>query len=224
MNEKRSVLPRTFQADVVQKDYSRVAWFYDFWSWLTESKAAKQGLLMAQIENGETILEVAVGTGLVFEEIIKRNKTGMNVGIELSPSMLLKALRRIEKTSSGSFYLQYGNALRLPFKSDHFDLIINNYMLDLLPQQDFEPVLSEFKRVLKPSGRIVISTMAHGEKWFNEFWTRIAARFPGALTGCRPVSMRSYLEAAGFLNIEVSNLSQNTFPSEVLRASLQESR
>ena len=37
------------------------------------------------------ILEVAVGTGLAFYEIVKRNPEGTNIGIDISSGMLKKA-------------------------------------------------------------------------------------------------------------------------------------
>ena len=47
-----------------------------------------------------------------------------------------------------------------PMNENSFDLLINNYMFDLLPEPDFEPVLAEFGRVLKPGGRLVLANMA----------------------------------------------------------------
>jgi len=77
-------LPRTFQVKAVQKAYSHVAWTYDIWSRFTESKAPEKALELAEIQNGENILEVAVGTGIVFEEIVKCNRDGKNVGMDLT--------------------------------------------------------------------------------------------------------------------------------------------
>lgn len=217
MKKERIVLPRNFSEENVKDSYSKIAWFYNFWSRLTESKAAKRVIELAQIRDGEQILEVAVGTGLVFAEIVKRNKNGRNEGIDISPSMLSRAERHL-KYDKDSFHLQIGNAYQLPFEANTFDLIINNFMLDLLPEEDFVTILSEFNRVLKPSGRVVISTMAFGRRWYNKIWQWIAKHFPSLLTGCRPVSMYDYLVKAGFCNIEVEYLSQNTLPSEVIRA------
>ena len=86
-------LPRTFKTKSVQKAYSQVAWTYNLWSRLTESKAAEKVFELAEIQNGENILEVAVGTGIVFEEIVKCNPDGKNVGMDLSPGMLAKAIK-----------------------------------------------------------------------------------------------------------------------------------
>ena len=57
--------------------------FYDFWSWLTESKAAKKVLKLAE-------------TGIVFEKIVRKNLNGINIGIDLSLDMLGKAKQRLQ--------------------------------------------------------------------------------------------------------------------------------
>ena len=215
---KKEVLERDFSEKQVKDNYSKVAWFYDFWSWLTESKAAKRVMDLASIKNGESILEVAVGTGLVFMKIVKQNPQGINEGMDISTSMLLRAEKKLKKLDKNSFHLQIGNAYQLPFNDDTFNLVVNNFMIDLLPENDFEKVLAEFYRVLKPSGRVVISTMAFGKKWYNKIWHWMAKKFPALLTGCRPISLSNYLQKTGFINIEVEQISQNTFPSEVLCA------
>ena len=132
--------------------------------------------------------------------------------------MLTKAINRLGKHNLKRFYLQFGNAFDLPFKGSEFDVIVNNYMFDLLPEDGFESILLEFKRVLTPSGRVAITTMAHGAKWFNRFWTWTAEHFPRLLTGCRPVSLRPFFVKAGFSNIQIVQLSQNTFASEIVSA------
>ena len=214
MEEK--ILIRKFSENEVKDSDSKVAWFYDFWCWLTESKAAKKVIEIADIKDGESILEVAVGTGLVFKEILKRNPSGINKGIEISPSMLSRANKRLSKLNNSNYKLEIGNAYHLPFKDNSFDLVVNNFMIDLLPEKDFEKILSEFYRVIKPSGRAVISTMAFGQKWYNKFWHWIARKLPDLLTGCRPVSIVHNLKEVGFIIEKTEQISQNTFPAEVI--------
>ncbi|NIV98777.1 methyltransferase domain-containing protein, partial [Candidatus Saccharibacteria bacterium] len=62
---------------------------------LTESRARNRALELAEIQNGQKILEVAVGTGLAFYEIVKRNPDGTNIGIDISAGMLEKAQKRL---------------------------------------------------------------------------------------------------------------------------------
>ncbi|NIR48195.1 methyltransferase domain-containing protein [candidate division KSB1 bacterium] len=218
VEQNKRFFHRSFSVHTVQNNYARVAGYYDIWSWLTESKATKTALDLANIEDGETVLEVAVGTGIAFEKITGLNKHGNNVGLDLSPAMLAKARGRLAALNSIQAHLQIADAFHLPFKSGKFDLVINQFMFDLLPEEEFPTILNEFRRVLTDSGRVVIANMAHGEEWFHRFWLWLAKQFPKLLTGCRPVSLGSYLTAAGFSNVQVVHVSQNTFPSEVLRA------
>lgn len=198
--------------------YSRVAWFYNAWSRLTESKSSKKVMEFAAIQGGERILEVAVGTGLTFAEIVRFNSKGLNYGIDISESMLAKAKQLMKGFPEECYHLQIGNARRLPFDANTFDLVVNNFMLDLLPEEEFEAVLGEFGRVLRPGGRMVLSTMTFGRKWYNGIWQWIAEHFPSLLTGCRPVFVDHYLEQSGFEIVQSAYVSQNTFPSQVLKA------
>jgi len=46
----------------------------------------------------------------------------------------------------------------------------------------------------------------------------LAQRFPDLLTGCRPVSFKKNLIRAGFAIEKDLEISQNTFPSEIIKA------
>ncbi len=198
--------------------YRRIAALYDAWARLTESRARDRCLELAAIRDGESVLEVAVGTGLAFEKIIEANPSGRNEGIDLTDAMLARAEARARKTGSGNFRLSVGDAYDLEFADDSFDVVVNNYMFDLLPEQDFPRVLSEFRRVLRPGGRLVIVNMTTGERWYNGIWSLIYSINPAVLGGCRGVSLVAHLQAAGFTGIEREYLSQATFPSEIIAA------
>jgi ubiquinone/menaquinone biosynthesis C-methylase UbiE len=214
-NETTRFMPARKSKDEVRQIYARLSKTYDIWSSLTEQKATTRALELARIRNGEKILEVAVGTGQVFEKILSLNADGRNEGIDLSPAMLAKAEKRLSGRFSG-YSLKVADAFSLPFPDETFDLIVNNYMFDLLPEQDFSRVLREFKRVLKPGGRVVITTMTMGKRWYSRIWDRIA-RSTDLLAGCRPVSLVEDITRFGFQNIHVEYISQFTFPSLVIR-------
>ena len=211
------VLERKLDKTKTKRSYKKVVWFYDFWSWLTESKAAQKVIDIAEIEDGKRILEVACGTGVVFKQIVHSNPNGENLGIDLSPDMLREARKKL-KTVTGNFELREGDALNLYFKDNTFDIVINNFMVDLMPQETFDKIAKEFNRVLKPQGVLVVSTFSFGKKSINKIWLWIAKHFPDLLTGCRPVLFKNNLIKAGF-NIEKDlEISQNTFPSEIIKA------
>ena len=92
--------------------YSKIAWFYDSWAWLTETKARNRCLEIAAIED---VLEAAVGTGLAFVKILEANPSGRNEGIDLTVAMLAHADRKASRTGFESYRLQVGDAYELDF-------------------------------------------------------------------------------------------------------------
>lgn len=194
---------------------SKVA-VYDVWGRLTESKAQQRCLEMAAIQDGEAVLEVAVGTGLTFRHILQKNPSGTNEGIDLTEAMLREARRKAALANTTNYRLRVGDAYELDFPDDSFDLLINNYMFDLLPEKDFPQVLGEFKRVLKPGGRLVLVDMARGGRWYNKIWETVYRIQPSLMGGCRGVSMLKYVQAAGFQQTSRAFISQMTFPSEII--------
>jgi ubiquinone/menaquinone biosynthesis C-methylase UbiE len=196
--------------------YSRVAPLYDIWGWLTERDARQRCLRLAAVRDGEDVLEVAVGTGLAFVKILEANPSGHNEGIDLTSAMLMRAEKKAAQSGVDGYRLRVGDAYELPFPNDRFDVLVNNYMFDLLPERDFPIVLEEFKRVLRPGGRLAMVNMTHGEHWYNGIWARLYRINPAILGGCRPVSLLPLVEQSGFQNTAREFYSQFTFPSEVV--------
>ena len=202
--------------DRISDIYRKIAPSYDLWAWLTESKARDRCLEFAAIQNGEEVLEVAVGTGLAFERILEANPSGQNDGIDLTEAMLIRAETKASKSGSSNYRLRVGDAYDLDFQDDSFDVLINNYMFDLLPQQDFLIVLEEFARVLRPGGRLAMVNMTKGERWYNGIWERIYRINPALLGGCRGVSLLTQIEVFGFTQTKREYMSQWIFPSEII--------
>lgn len=196
--------------------YHRIAPLYDLWAWLTERRARDRCLELAAIRDGEDVLEVAVGTGLAFERILRSNPSGRNEGIDLTEAMLARARNKAAKCGVADYRLRIGDAYDLDFSDDSFDVLVNNYMFDLLPQSDFQRVLAEFLRVLRPGGRLALVNMTVGERWYNAIWERIYRVNPALLGGCRGVTLLPAVEAGGFIGTKREYISQFTFPSEVV--------
>jgi ubiquinone/menaquinone biosynthesis C-methylase UbiE len=215
----KSILPRSYSDEKMKTQYARVAWFYDGWGRITEDKALNRLLALAGVEDGMSILEVAVGTGRLFEKLVRLNPSGVNEGMDLSPAMLSHARRRLARNAkAGAYRLQEGSAYDLPFESDRFDLLFNTFMLDMFPVEDYPRVLGEFLRVLMPGGKLAIAYFSQGRNWSNRIWPWLAKHFPALLTGCRPVELRPALEQLGVRILEQEFISQNTFPSAIVIA------
>ena len=183
----------------VRKLYDKTAWFYDAWAILTESKAQSRALQIADIQNGNTVLDVAVGTGRLLREIMKRNPNGQNYGIDISRGMLAKAKSKLSIQGSQNYSLAIGSAFDINMDDDSVEILFNNYMFDLIPFDQMDAIIEEFKRVLKPGGKLVLVNMTKGGKNganIYEFLYRISPKLMG---GCRGVQ-------------------QMLFPSEVILA------
>jgi len=214
------MLDAEIKKEQVSAVYSHLAPIYDTWAWLTERNARDRCLHLARIRDGQDVLEVAVGSGLAFVKILQSNPSGHNEGVDLTPAMLLRARKKAVRTGLGPehYSLQVGDAYQLPFPEGSFDVLVNNYMFDLLPERDFLPVLEEFKRVLRSGGRLAIVNMTRGKRWYNGIWNWVYRMSPALLGGCRPVSLLPLLQRCGFQELTSEYVSQLTFPSEIVIA------
>jgi len=80
---QRILEARVTGSEIVRK-YDRIAPMDDLFGWLMESKARQRALELAAIENGERVHEVAMGTGLHFVELLKRNPGGWVHRVDIS--------------------------------------------------------------------------------------------------------------------------------------------
>ena len=205
--------------DEIGELYDGKAWFYDVWAYLTESKARERALELAEIQDGQSILEVAVGTGLMFNEIVKRNSHGQNVGIDISEGMLSRAETRLAKQNSENYSLSIGSAFDLKVGDASVDMLVNNYMFDLVPFNQMDKIIGEFKRVLKSDGKLILINMTKSESFGGGLYENVYRLSPRILGGCRGVQMTDLLTQHGF-KIEVREyIQQMLFPSEFIIAS-----
>lgn len=217
INEKEK-LDAKIPQDEIGHVYDRLAGIYDIWGKLTESRARNRAIELAEIRNGQNILEVAVGTGLAFYEIVKRNPDGINIGVDLSKGMLKKAENRLRKIQNTNYDLNIGTAFELQIENESIDLLMNNYMFDLISFKDMDNVLKEFKRVLKKDGKLVLVNMAEGERFGSRIYDFLYTISPKIMGGCRGVKLKRKLEKHGFRVDKREYYQQMLFPSEVVLA------
>jgi len=198
--------------------YDKLAGIYDVWGVLTESRARNRAIELAKIENGMNVLEVAVGTGLAFYEMVKRNPNGKNTGIDLSKGMLKQAEKRLRKLSGADFTLGVGTAFNLPMEVETVDVLMNNYMFDLMLDEEMHRVLIEFRRVLKKGGKLVLVNMTEGERFGSHIYNYAYNISPKLMGGCRGVTLSGKLKDHGFQIETREYYQQFLFPSEVILA------
>jgi ubiquinone/menaquinone biosynthesis C-methylase UbiE len=198
--------------------YGRMARRYDVWATLTESRARQRVLDLASVRDGEAVLEVAVGTGLLFTELLKRNPHGRNDGVDLTEPMLEQARVKAARSGATNWALRLGDACALNYPDACFDLLCNCYMVDLLPEGDFAQILGEFRRVLRPRGRLVLANLACNQGMTYRLWDLAYRINPAWVGGCRAVQVTDDLRRAGFVIDVQEQVTQLTVATEVIRA------
>ena len=96
---------------------------------------------------GDTVLDVATGTGAVAAELIRR-KCCTVVGLDQSPDMLAEARRRLPP----GVELVEGDADHLPFPDGSFAALTFTYLMRYV--DDPAETLRELARVVRPGGTI----------------------------------------------------------------------
>jgi ubiquinone/menaquinone biosynthesis C-methylase UbiE len=132
---------------------------YDAIAWLFmrgREGAFRQKLLdLALLEAGETVLDVACGTGTLAIGA-KRcvGPAGSVHGIDASPGMIARATKKA-RTSGVEVVFKHAIAEALPYPDAHFDAVLSTLMLHHLPHHARQQCAREMGRVLKPGGRIL---------------------------------------------------------------------
>ena len=107
----------------------------------------------AEIRAGESVLDVACGTGVVAVTAARR---GARVsGLDLSPALLEDARRNAAVINADIEFLE-GDAEALPYADASFDVVLSQFGHMFAPRPEI--TVAEMLRVLKPGGRIAFST------------------------------------------------------------------
>lgn len=130
--------------------YRRVAGIYDRLFEPLNRRLRLLGERMFPPEKNMKILDVGCGTG-VHLDIYRRSGCEL-YGIDSSPSMLDVARSRLGEDAE----LRLGDATKMPYESNTFDLIICMLVLHEMDQRMRMSVIAEMKRVLKTEGRILL--------------------------------------------------------------------
>jgi ubiquinone/menaquinone biosynthesis C-methylase UbiE len=169
----------------------------------------------ARLAPGMRVLDIATGTGLSAEAALATvGPTGHVTAADLSPAMVEKARERLGKAPNVLVSVEDGQALS--FSDRSFDAVLCNLGLMFFP--DPARGLSEFRRVLRPGGRVAVSVNTVVERSYNHQINAIIARhvpnLAEAVTRTFALGEASRLQLlfsdAGFVDIETDTV-KHTF-------------
>jgi demethylmenaquinone methyltransferase/2-methoxy-6-polyprenyl-1,4-benzoquinol methylase/phosphoethanolamine N-methyltransferase len=139
-----------------------------------ERRFRNVALGLAQLQQGEAVLDVGCGTGtlaLLAKERV--GPSGQVHGIDATPQMVERAKAKAHKKKV-DVHFDEGLVERLDFPDERFDVVFSTLMMHHLPMDLKQQGLKEIRRVLKAGGRLLIvdfggrghslGTLIHGQQ------------------------------------------------------------
>lgn len=141
----------------ILEDKKRARIFYKYFSKIYDrvnpifysNEMRKTVVDMAEISEGDQVIEVGCGTGFTTEEIVSRVGEQNVVAVDLTPEQMQKAIAKFPSVN----FLR-GDAENLPFKDNTFDAAISAGSIEYWPNP--QRGIAEMARVTKSGGRVVI--------------------------------------------------------------------
>ena len=125
---------------------------------------------IASIPGGAQVLDVATGRGAVLFPAAEAVGAGGHVtGIDLSANMAQETMAEATRLGlAANIQVRQMDAEALQFPDASFDMVLCGFALFFFPRLSL--ALSELRRVLKPGGRLAVTTWGRlpEKKWLND--------------------------------------------------------
>ena len=147
--------------------WDRTAIIYDRFMRRDAAAYDRMYALLRPVVRDKTVLELAVGTGLIAKHIA--NAAEYIEVTDASEQMIRQAER---ENHAENLHFSVQDMFCLPYADAAFDVVIVSNALHIVPQP--ERALREIKRVLKDDGVLIAPTFTHAE---NSFPGKVKAFF-----------------------------------------------
>ena len=129
-------------------------------------------LSMLKAQPGETILDVGCGNARDIVPIL--DAKARIIGIDVSEEMIRQGKIDLARAGFPDVELKVGDATQLKLSSESFDGVLCSEVIEHIP--DAAKAIREIHRVLKPGGRLVLST-PNRASWYGfdryVLWTKM---------------------------------------------------
>lgn len=169
---ERGAIARFFDAMAPQRnDLFRTNPILDY----EQTVRSRAVLSLLNARAGETILDIGCGNA---RDVVPILHAGARVvGVDISPEMIRQGKRDLAEAGFPDVELHIGDATQLDFPTGTFDAVLCSEVIEHIP--DASAAIREIRRVLRPGGRLVLST-PNRASWYGfdryVVWTRVLRR------------------------------------------------
>ena len=186
--------------------------------WHRGKLALVERLVKVHLNAGSSMLEIGCGAGnLLMQSVVKDS---FPVALDLSMQALTFVRSRLEEATSGpdapcAYACIQSIGELLPLPGNHFDCVLLSEVIEHLPVPEVS--ILEAARVLRPGGRLLVTTPNYQSLWPIMEWmvdrSNKAPRMAGEqhISKFNPASLRRLLAECG-LNIEYFGTIYNLSP------------
>lgn len=189
-----------------------------------EDVAVRALIAHADLGNAEAVVEFGCGTGRHAAHMLGDHlpADAHYIGIDQSLTMVRLCRARLRPWADRSAVWQSDGRPEVTAPDASFDRFFATYVLDLLSPEDIASVLAEAHRLLNREGRLCLVGLTHGETPLQRrvvsFLERLHRFRPSLVGGCRPISLRAFLDSSRWRLLHRELVSRLGIPSEVLVA------
>ncbi len=157
--------------------------------------------LLAQLKEGETVLDLGSGGGIdVLLSARRVGSTGKAYGLDMTDEMLELARKNAAEARVTNVEFLKGQIESIPLPNASVDVIISNCVINLSADKD--AVLREAFRVLKPGGRFAVADIVVQGGPLPVELRRLMDLWAGCVSGAlTETEYREKLAAAGFTDV-----------------------
>ena len=186
----------------VSKMFDNIAHRYDFLNRLLslgiDRAWRKKAIRQLPTDSSSLLLDVATGTGDLAIEMLRQEKAGKVIGVDIANEMLEVGRQKLtSRQLAEKISLQYGDSENLPFDSNTFDGMavafgVRNY-------ENLQKGLTEMSRVLKEGTTLVVlefsKPSAFPFKQIYDMYFRYLLPLIGKITSKDPKAYRYLYES-----------------------------
>ncbi len=198
---KRNYLERVNDKQFPKYKAAQIAkkWSFDYWDGSRKinyggykyienrwSKAIAKMVKHYKLKDNSKILDIGCGKGFFLKDILNFNNTFKVFGLDISKYAIKNSHPDIKKNIS------YGNAIKLNWPKNYFDLVISLNTFHNLHNYDLHKALKEMDRVGKNKYLVVESYRNEKEKMNLLYWQVTCEAF------CTPEEWKWWFKQSGY--------------------------